>query len=223
MSLKQGISETSPIQEYFLARSQFYLFLQILFYEPLEPDTFTQIQENIHFDELESDGADLIQTFFQAPLSEDQLLKEADEFQRLFVGPDTIIAPLWESYYRSKDGLLFGETTLQVRDQYHRFGQQFSKENNEPDDHLTVELEFMLFLIKHSLTPSGSVDFESIEGQNYFLTHHLSQWIPMLCKRIIENTESDLYKGAALLLHQLIIDDLDFFKELEALSHEGNY
>jgi putative dimethyl sulfoxide reductase chaperone len=216
MSLNQGSSNYSATQEYFTARSFFYLFLQVLFSKPMSLEIFTITHENVRFDELDSEGADLIKNFFRAPITEEQLQKEADEFERLFVGPDTIVAPLWESYYRSKDRLLFGETTLQVREQYHRFGQQFSKENNEPDDHLTVELEFMTFLIEHSFTSSGSLDFDWIEGQHYFLTHHLSQWIPMLCKQIIENTESDLYKGAALLLQQLIIDELDFFEELEA-------
>ena len=44
------------------------------------------------------------------------------EYMRLFIGPEKLIAPPWESVYRSKSGLLFQENTLTVRDIYRRNG-----------------------------------------------------------------------------------------------------
>lgn len=40
------------------------------------------------------------------------------DYNRLFVGPGHIVVPLWESIYRTKEKLLFGESEITVRRYY---------------------------------------------------------------------------------------------------------
>jgi putative dimethyl sulfoxide reductase chaperone len=231
MSLASTTAST-PLLEYFNARKQFYQFIRFLFWEPLSEQSFKEICENGNLAELAqmSKGGQLLQSFFEKKTP--QLHEEQAEYQRLFVGPGPIEVPLWESVYRSKDHLLFEETTFQVRKLYHRFGLQYHKENNEPDDHLLIELEFLIYLIDSSLqelqiphqcrtTPHS---FEDVyEAQIEFLEQHLCKWVPKFCSKMLESTESLLYQGAALILTDFIMDDLFFLLETkEELSYESN-
>jgi putative dimethyl sulfoxide reductase chaperone len=222
-------------------RRRFVEFLRFLFWGPLDEEAFEDIYRNGSLPELAemSEGGRLLQAFFQQPNDgkrqrQHLLQQEREEYERLFCGPGPLAAPLWESVYRSREHLLFDETTFQVREHYHRFGLQFSKENNEPDDHLLIELEFLQFLMtsslleieKHIVPDSAgrrndkSLSYtdafqELLDAQIAFLSEHLAVWIPRLTQQIYENTESKLYRGAAALLNDFINDDLTLLLELK--------
>ena len=70
------------------------------------------------------------------------------DYTRLFIGPGHVLAPPWESVYRSRERLLFDQATLDVRQAYARFGLQAPRLNHEPDDHLGLELAFMFHLCR---------------------------------------------------------------------------
>jgi putative dimethyl sulfoxide reductase chaperone len=222
---------STPLLEYFNARKQFYQFIRFLLWEPLTEQSFRDICEHGNLAELAqmSKGGQMLQSFFEkeTPL----LQEEHTEYQRLFVGPGPIEVPLWESVYRSKDHLLFEETTFQVRKLYHRFGLQYQKENNEPDDHLLIELEFLIFLIDSSLRElefphhcrKTLHHFEAFyEAQIEFLEQHLCKWVPKFGTKLLDSTDSLLYQGIALILTDFIMDDLFFLLETkEELSYES--
>ncbi|MEH7083085.1 molecular chaperone TorD family protein [Neobacillus drentensis] len=219
------ITMTDPVyfqlQPLLVARKKYYQLIHLLFFEPLGSETFVEIINHGNLHELEEihEGGKILQNVFEQ-LTEEQIKREYEEFHRLFVGPGPLVAPPWESYYRSREHLLFEEWTYQVREQYHQFGLQFKNENNEPDDHLLLELEFMLSLIDFSLQePRKDRVIELISSQIHFLEEHLTIWVPYFCKRIIEHTGSQLYLGAAMLLAALLSFDLTTLLEVrEALN-----
>lgn len=65
----------------------------------------------------------------------------------LFSGPQPAAAP-WESVWREKDRLLFGRKTQEVRDCYREWGIAAERDGHEPEDHLGLELAFILFLYR---------------------------------------------------------------------------
>ncbi|WHY75665.1 molecular chaperone TorD family protein [Neobacillus sp. WH10] len=180
-----------------------------------------EIRNSANFHGLEEvhEGGKILQHFF-GQLTNEQINKEKEEYQRLFIGPGPLAAPPWESYYRSKEKLLFEEWTYQIREQYHQFGLQFIKENKEPDDHLLLELEFMIFLADKSMQEVRPERIlELIVSQVNFIEKHLTIWIPFFCAKVIENTKSKLYLGAAMLLEDFLSFDLKSLLELgEALT-----
>ncbi|WP_251553760.1 TorD/DmsD family molecular chaperone [Neobacillus muris] len=194
------------------SRRNVYQLIYLLFMEPKADQFLYDLGKGINFKELEEFQKEIGKTLeqFFNQISDEQILKQKEEFHRLFIGPGQLAAPPWESYYRSKDHLLFEECMFQIRDLYYQFGLQNIKENKEPDDHLLLELEFMIFLSEQSLQ---QIDLEElkrfISTQIEFLQNHLLTWIPPFCERIFENTTSSLYLGAAMLLEDFCWCDLE--------------
>lgn len=207
---------------YLLSRKNFYQFLYTLFSEPINEEILLELASQGDFTELKeiNEGGELLAAFFEQ-FTKEQIGYVKEEYDRLFVGPGSIIAPPWESYYRSKEHLLFEEWTLQIRQQYHQFGLKYIKENNEPEDHLLLELEFLIFLIDLSLQETNLKKVGAIvSSQVRFLEDHLNVWVPDFCKRIINNSNSQLYLGAAMLLEDFLNLDLRTLLEVRgALSN----
>jgi len=135
--------------------------------------------------------------------NESRLPDLESDFNRLFVGPGQPLAPPWESYYLSRDHLLFQEQTLAVRQAYRRFGLEAPHLHSEPDDSLSIELSFMAELCalcgKASRTGSGRGPDEIIEAQRQFLASHLLRWAPQCLRQVIESARFDYYRAGAFL------------------------
>ncbi|OLS34362.1 molecular chaperone [Bacillus sp. MRMR6] len=208
----------TQLQPLFRSRKNLYQLLQLLFSEQLLGDPLIGLKRNEEIQVLlaeMNEGGRILHRFFER-LSVEQISKEREEYRFLFVGPGPLAAPPWESFYRSREQLLFETCTYKVRKQYHQFGLQFVKENNEPDDHLLIELEFMTNLCDQLLQEKevGGISI-LIESQIYFLKNHLTKWIPLFCMRLIEHTNSQLYLGSALLLEEFILFDLQSLIEVK--------
>lgn len=217
MLAKFDLSNLNQLME---ARRNLYQFLHRVFYAPLDQawlDAFREFGEIEGLGELGPGGAELRNFFNGEPC----LNKEEAEFSRLFICPGTLPAPPWESFYRSSEQMLFDDVMYDVRDLYYSEGLRFVKENNEPDDHLVLELEFMIHLIVKGLQEKEMQELGSIfEKQRMFLDEHLGKWIGVFGNRLSHSTDSKLYRGAALMAADFIANDLDFLNELvEGLSH----
>ena len=208
---------------FLLARKNFYQILHSLFLEPVKHHFLLNGGLVRIFDEFKDfhEGGKILADAFEQLTTNEKVNTEREEYCRLFVGPGALVAPPWESFYRSKEHLLFEEWTLQVREIYHQFGLQSIHENNEPEDHLLLEFEFMIFLIELSLQ---ALDIEKIKklisSQIDFLKEHLIIWIPEFCKRVMDHTTSRLYLGAAMVLEDFLHFDLtSLFDIREALEN----
>ncbi len=125
------------------------------------------------------------------------------DFNRLFVGPGEMLAPPWESVYRSRTKLTFQESTLQVREVYERFGVQAPAIHREPDDHLGLELAFVATLSDLAARAAAQSDTARLascfEAQKDFLQDHLLAWAPACLAAVEKHAETDYYRGAARL------------------------
>ena len=65
------------------------------------------------------------------------------EYTRLFLGPDKLIAPPWESCYTSKERALFQESTLHVRSWYQQYSYVPAGYPTHPDDHISLMMHFL--------------------------------------------------------------------------------
>lgn len=118
-----------------------------------------------------------------------------DEHQRLFVGPDEILAPLWESVYKTKDRLLFGEIELEVRKFYNSAGLDIK--GNEPADYLPLELSFMSRLCNVYEEYNLENINKNLIKQYDFLKEHLLSWISLWIEDVNKNTEIQFWVGFA--------------------------
>jgi putative dimethyl sulfoxide reductase chaperone len=173
-----------------------------------EKDSLYALKNNPTFQSLceISDNAREISKSIDCLLLGTKSIQDAkDEYTRLFVGPHSLPAPLCESVYLGREHLLFEEQTLQVRKCYQQHGLHFINDNNEPEDHIVLELAFMSYLTQEIFeSEDDEYTKKLIEGHSHFLHKHLGRWAPTFCEKLIKSTESPLFQGAAFLLNEYI-------------------
>jgi TorA maturation chaperone TorD len=159
-----------------------------------------------------------------------------EEYMRLMVGPRALVAPPWESVYVGRDGTLFQDVTLQVRETYRKQGLLPEHYPHEADDHLALELHYMEHMAGLSMEAAdaegeadaavsegaksaegaddagGAVETEGSEyallkDQLDFLNDHLLRWVDEFAKGIQRSKTHYLYPQAALFLAEFLHQD----------------
>ncbi|MBT7890638.1 MAG: hypothetical protein HN580_16595 [Deltaproteobacteria bacterium] len=102
-------------------------------------------------------------------------------FNRLFVGPRSVIAPPFASVYLEPESYVMGETTQSVRKLYHLVGVSSPWEGRIPDDHISLELDACL-KFHHAIEETEYSPL--IPVYNYFLKDHMSLWVPAFLQKI---------------------------------------
>lgn len=185
-------------------------------------ESFPFIEEH----EAIREGVNQVATFFQEHdlKSEEEYDSLHWDYTRMFIGPDKLSAPLWESAYLHKDRLLFQEQTLMVRQAYLKY--QFLPKHfqQEADDHLGLELDFMYLLSAEALKCLEAQDFtglrEVLEDQKAFLQEHLLKWVPDLTEKILASAKLDFYPGMAKILKGYLVLDLEALEELSDIEYK---
>lgn len=129
------------------------------------------------------------------------------DFNRLFVGPNHLLASPFESSYENFEGMLMQQETIKVRNFYHHEGLQVENEGQLPDDHIQFELEFLL----HLLNSNKHIDPSSV--YKLFLERHLLKWVPKHIKLVEKNSQNNITMAFAYLLKGLL--------QLEKMAIEG--
>lgn len=206
------------------SRLYVYDLLRYFFQRPPDKQFLLTLIEDSNFLGLTkiSSGARLIDECIQS-IANDASSYQMDslntEYNRIFVGPDPFPAPLWESVYLSDEHLMFGEETMSVREFYSRFELSYINKANQPDDFLGVELEFLSFLIKETLSNLEKGNLERVgyllDGQSEFLTEHFLKWAPQSMEILMNNSTSSLYQGVALLIIEYFPCELDLINTMK--------
>ncbi len=141
------------------------------------------------------------------------------DYMRMFTGPGKPKAPPWESFYRTEERIIFSAYSLDVRAFYERFGLVFEHKNQEPDDHIGLELEFMAHLCNRCSgthrKENGKGCAAALHAQREFLDRHLLAWAPEFCRDVRDGAETGFFAGLAWLTEGFLFWDQGF---LEALA-----
>lgn len=149
----------------------------------------------------------------EAAADEDDRLRS--EYTRLFLGPEKLPAPPWESVYVNGEPLLFQESTLVVREAYRRSGYVSAGYPREADDHVAIELDFMATLA--AKTCEAADDRDALAAQLAFLEEHLLGWLDSFAARLGScDTVSGFYPSFARLAALACRRDADVLRELLA-------
>jgi TorA maturation chaperone TorD/NAD-dependent dihydropyrimidine dehydrogenase PreA subunit len=134
-------------------------------------------------------------------------------YNRFFVGPEPPLAHPYESVYRTPEGRLMGEVTMQVVQAYAEADVALSDGFRNLPDHVAVELEFMAFLASEEARVQAEGDealaVTHLERQVAFLRDHLARWIPQFCHRVVEGDPEGYYGQAAVTLAAFVVHDLE--------------
>ncbi|MBK8137212.1 MAG: molecular chaperone TorD family protein [Chloroflexi bacterium] len=196
--------------EQFIAHQLAYSFLSKALYEPPDPEFMSVLTGQELFADWPLDSSDVdtltglgLLRDFCRQWDESQTFALKQDYSRLFLGPSALLAPPWESVYRSPDHLMFEKQTLEVRHEFSRFGMRIPNLTTEPEDHIGLELRFIAYLCGAGLSAIERDDAKqfSIITQEiqHFLKEHLLQWADECLTRIIEHSQGDYYRGVAML------------------------
>jgi TorA maturation chaperone TorD len=94
-----------------------------------------------------------------------------------------------------------GDSTMEVIKAYQEQGLSIDDEFKEVPDHISVELEFMYYLIHKEVEALKKGDkkraLKWIEPQEAFFSTYLKPWVPPFCEKIKEGTDNEFYKALA--------------------------
>ncbi|POP43595.1 molecular chaperone [Superficieibacter electus] len=116
------------------------------------------------------------------------------DFNRLFVGPQAVLAAPYSSVYLDAETLLMGKSTQQVKELYQALGIIIANENQTPEDHISYEIEACLLLVKNNTANAHH------DALCWFISEHLALWLPQFVEKIINNAVTPSIKAAAMLL-----------------------
>lgn len=132
------------------------------------------------------------------------------DFNQLFVGPERMTAPPYESVHRSEDRLVFEQDTFLVRAAYAVFDLAVPRLNQEPDDHIGLETSFVGELCVRGLDALDSGDDLQLRrvlaGLTTFLDEHLLVWGGQCLNLVRAEAQTCFYRGVALLALGVLAD-----------------
>ena len=145
-------------------------------------------------------GVDLLRKSALAHESEGEVRRD---YNRLFFGPGPMIAPPYESVHRSQDHLIFDLQTMQVRAAYAQFGMAAPRLNQEPDDHIGLEIGFLGSLCVQGMNAIDDNDDAAlariVAGIQSLLDSHLLVWGPHCLTLAANGSQTLFYQGIAAM------------------------
>jgi len=97
--------------------------------------------------------------------------------------------------------MLMQEARDQALAWYHRYGLGKSDQWHDCEDHVAVELDFLIFLINEYLHASESGEaakaIELLQAQREFMAEHLVNWVPQFAIRTVRCARTGFYRGLA--------------------------
>lgn len=117
-----------------------------------------------------------------------------DAYQRLFVGPYALPAPPWGSVYLDKESVVFGDSTLVLRQWMRENGIEPHLTQAEPEDHIGLLLMMSAWLAENS--PALL---------NEFLTMHLLPWSGRYLELLRQKADHPFYVGVAVLAESTLL------------------
>jgi len=140
----------------------------------------------------------------------------AADFARLFLSINKVPPHPSESIYR--EGTMMQYSRDEVLKTYWSFGVDKKKEFTEPEDHIAVELNFLMYLCEKAIEALNNGDAKEarryIQGQKDFLEKHLVKWVPKLVKDILDTGKTPFYKAMAVLTKEYLEMDLSATEDL---------
>lgn len=209
-------------------RAYVYTFLKNSFYmEPTKDyieiikvdnhlDDFPFIDKNIYIE----NGVNRLKKYFKKTNIDDLDMIDTlkSDYTRMFIGPNDLPAPPWESSYLNEDKLLFQEETLQVRRAYLKYNYLNNNYPHEADDHIALELDFMGKLSMKSIELDNFNNIletiDILNDQKLFLENHLIKWVPEFTHSIDQSSKTDYFIGLSNILRGFIEYDFNTIEDL---------
>ncbi len=166
-------------------------------------DSFLGLEENA----LLKAGHESVSFALRDPdiLTDESIVALAGDYNRIFIGlgKKKSISP-YESVYRSTDRLVFQKDTMDVRAVYAKHDLKVERFQQEPDDHIALELLFMQKLSEKCLKELRANRYHKsrriLKDQLVFLDDHMLKWVPKMAGQVTDKSQSSFFQGVGKML-----------------------
>ena len=204
-----------------LARENTYRLLAACYYSPsqalIEENCFQNLATILT--ELSAEAA-AAATETAALVAKSDLQELLVEHTRLFVGPFQLPAPPYGSVWMEQEKSLMGATTVKAANFYAACGLQLAEEIYQVPDQITVELEFISYLVfkQREAALAGNQDEadRQVSLQKEFLETFLLPWLGPFTDAVITDNEAPAYMALARATKAFV------FADYERLNHAEN-
>jgi TorA maturation chaperone TorD len=209
-------------------RTEVYRFFALVFFKELSEDAIDELAVATYpggtGNESLDQGYALLRRYF-AFAGSDMRTELACEYARVFLAAGVYtetrdIAVPYESVFTSEGQMVMQESRDDVFTRYHVDGFRVVSTLHEPDDHLSIELEYLASMAERTLELLGSDDdgaalSENIRRQGEFIRLHLLNWLPALRKAVLRYATLSFYIGMLLVLEGYLQEELTLLEEVD--------
>lgn len=139
-------------------------------------------------------------------------------YSRLFLVPGESSVRLWESSYVGKEGMVFQDSTLDVRAFYHDAGFKLQAERRFPDDHIAAMMDYMGRLSARAYEAFADGEDDTVRTtlatQAMFAERHILTWVHAFALRVKEKDPFGIYAAFAEIMAELTQSDCEMAKKL---------
>ncbi len=126
------------------------------------------------------------------------------DYTMLFLVPGPSHVRMWESPYTGKEGMVFQESTLDVRNRYHAAGFKLQAEKKFPDDHIAAMMDFMGRLGQRAYDAFADGCDEEAEKalvmQREFIDLHILTWVDDFASAVALKDGDGVYAAFSALI-----------------------
>ncbi|MDD2585802.1 MAG: molecular chaperone TorD family protein [Syntrophomonadaceae bacterium] len=158
-------------------------------------------------DDLEGSEFDEVKKYIKSFAATDELLLDLQkDYTRLCFVSKPRLVPLFESVY--KEGKLYQDSTFEIARLYDEAGLALGEEFKLPPDHITLELEFMSYLIYQEIEAlkSDNKDNEelALRLQKETMINHLGDFGLSFADKLQQHSQTPFFKTLSDILKQTI-------------------
>lgn len=132
-------------------------------------------------------------------------------YRKLFETPGDSYVHLWESSYVGKEGVVFQDSTLDVREFYHQAGFRLQAEKKFPDDHIAAMMDYLANLSQQAYEAFAEGEDERVASilarQRQFAAKHVLNWVGKFAQKVAENDELGFYCALANAMAAFVMLD----------------
>ncbi len=143
-----------------------------------------------------------LQAFLSGFEDERQLFAELEQaYIRLFISTSGRVIPLYQSCYENDDRLMMGQGAVDMKKRLAASGLAIDGGVNEPPDHLSIELEYLYFLLEAGWQGG---DRQSVLAAATFAGGFMLPWVAEFSARLQSENTCRFYPASAALLVRML-------------------
>lgn len=172
----------------------------------LKTDEFAQAWPRFDNSTLEETSISKLDSYLNAWQTTDAELTELQlDFGQLFIGPNSLKAVPWGSFYLSSTRLLNDKSTLELSKFYDSVGIKLECRANEPIDHFAFFMQTLGYMVNNLHDDMNYL--QNVRHIDILLKEHLLPWSDQFLNNLLAAASTDFYQAIAGL-SKVYLDNL---------------